>query len=235
MDDQFELAVRAFYEVREQQRARQAAQGREDAGSRGAVTGGAHLNALTTLVVDHLTEVLNFPRSSIYLGKKAALPGYFRPAKEWDIVVKDGDKVVAAVEFKSHVGSFGNNFNNRSEEAIGSAADTRRAIEEGLWGSSQPWLGYVLLLQDAPGSTKPAHRNFKTLFEVDSEFGGRPSYAERYRLLCQRLVNDELYHAACFILAPEEVERPISQPDDALTFSKFIESLTGHVKRERGL
>ncbi len=37
-------------------------------------------------------------------------------------MVSEG-KLLAGIEFKSQVGSFGNNYNNRTEEAIGSAAD----------------------------------------------------------------------------------------------------------------
>jgi len=39
------------------------------------------------------------------------------------LVINEG-RLIAALEFKSHVGpSFGNNFNNRAEEAIGTAHD----------------------------------------------------------------------------------------------------------------
>ncbi|MBB4984777.1 PaeR7I family type II restriction endonuclease [Streptomyces nymphaeiformis] len=234
-NDGFESAVRTFWEKRAEQAAKQIAEGREDAGTRGSVTGGAHLDALTLLMVRHFTEVLNYPQSSIYLGKKAELPGYYRPTKQWDLVVKVGGQLVAAIEFKSQSGSFGNNFNNRTEEAIGSAVDTRRAIEKGLMGPARPWLGYVFVLEDAEGATKPASRDFKPAFKASPAFEGRPSYAERYRLLCKRLLEDQLYDAACFVLAPKDVERPITQPDDELTFSRFIESLNEHIKRESGL
>lgn len=235
-NSQFEDAVRKFWEVREQQTAKQIAEGKQDAGLRGSVTGGAHLDALTTLIVEHVTGPLKYPASSIYLGKKAELPGHYRPTKQWDLIVKEGEQLVAAIEFKSQAGpSFGNNFNNRTEEAIGSAVDTQRAIAKGLLGSARPWLGYLFVLEDDAGSTKPASRDFKPQFKVDGAFEGRPSYAERYRLLCKRLVEDELYDAACFVLAPRDPGRPISQPDDTLTFDKFINSLTEHVKREPGL
>lgn len=47
---------------------------------------------------------------------------YFRPNKKWDLLVVDNNELVIAIEFKSQVGpSFGNNFNNRTEEAMGSA------------------------------------------------------------------------------------------------------------------
>ncbi|MFB7111718.1 PaeR7I family type II restriction endonuclease [Streptomyces sp. NPDC056291] len=230
-DEKFEAAVRRYWEVREQQTAKQIADGKQDAGQRGAVTGGAHLDALTTLIVDHIVENLGYPAASIRLGKKAELPGYYRPTKQWDLIVKAGNQLVAAIEFKSQSGpSFGNNFNNRTEEAIGSAVDTQRAIDNGLLGRARPWLGYVFLLEDTGGSTTGASRDFSPQFTVDRAFRNRPSYAERYRLLCKRLVEDQLYDAACFVLAPREPDRPISQPDVDLTFAKFIDSLTQHVK-----
>ena len=55
---------------------------------------------------------------------------FYRPTKKWDLVVIDRGMLVAAVELKSQVGpSFGNNFNNRTEEAIGNAVDVWRAYE----------------------------------------------------------------------------------------------------------
>jgi hypothetical protein len=52
------------------------------------------------------------------------LPGFFRPTKEWDLLAIHDGKLLAVIEAKSQVGpSFGNNFNNRTEEAMGSALD----------------------------------------------------------------------------------------------------------------
>ena len=39
--------------------------------------------------------------------------------------------LVAAVEFKSQVGSIGNNFNNRTEEALGNAGRYLEGIRRG--------------------------------------------------------------------------------------------------------
>jgi hypothetical protein len=60
---------------------------------------------------------------SIFHHKNVELPGYYRPTKKWDFLVLIDGRLVAVVETKSQVGSFGNNFNNRTEEAVGSAAD----------------------------------------------------------------------------------------------------------------
>jgi hypothetical protein len=55
--------------------------------------------------------------------RSRTLPGFYRPAKECDLVAISCGSLVAAVEVKSQVGSFGNNFNNRVEEALGNATD----------------------------------------------------------------------------------------------------------------
>ncbi len=61
-----------------------------------------------------------------------SLPGFYRRTKNWDIVVTYKEILVAAIECKSQVGSFGNDFNNRTEEAIGNAVDLWRADMRGL-------------------------------------------------------------------------------------------------------
>lgn len=89
--------------------------------------------------------------------KAKTLPCYFRPSKDWDLIVKVGDDLIAVIEVKAHVGSFGNNFNNRVEEALGSAADFWAAYAEATFKpSARPWLGYLMMLEDAPGSKRPA-------------------------------------------------------------------------------
>src|SRR5471030_2748197 len=76
----------------------------------------------------------------------------YRPEKKWDLIVISNKQLVCVMEFKSQVGpSFGNNFNNRTEEAIGSATDIWAAYREGAFKpSSRPWLGYLMLLEEAP-------------------------------------------------------------------------------------
>ena len=65
------------------------------------------------------------------------LPGYYRPEKKWDLLVVSNNQLVTAIEFKSQVGpSFGNNFNNRVEEAVGSATDIWTAYREKRFGTN---------------------------------------------------------------------------------------------------
>ncbi len=149
----FEAAIRSYWQVRDAQTAKQAAGGKVDAGARGSVTGGGHLNAIASLLEELFIEN-GFPGHAIKLTSSIELPGFYRPTKKWDLVVIDDGMLVAAIELKSQVGpSFGNNFNNRTEEAIGNAVDVWRAYEEGTFGGVRPWLGYVFLLEEAPKST----------------------------------------------------------------------------------
>ena len=146
----FEAAVRRYWRVRAGQASKQRASGRVDAGLRGAVTGGAHMDAMAELMESIFVDA-GFAASSIHHGSAVQLPGYFRPEKKWDLVVIHDDALAAAIEFKSHVGpSFGNNYNNRNEEAIGNAVDIWTAYREGRFGEVRPWLGYLLLLEEAP-------------------------------------------------------------------------------------
>ena len=64
------------------------------------------------------------------------LPGWFCAEKDWDLVVVVNRLLVAGIEFKSHVGSFGNNCNNRVEEALGNATDLLAAYREGAFQPS---------------------------------------------------------------------------------------------------
>ncbi|MCB0597570.1 MAG: hypothetical protein H6557_10760 [Lewinellaceae bacterium] len=68
--------------------------------------------------------------------------------------------MIAVAEFKSQVGSFGNNFNNRTEEALGSAVDLWTAFREAAFPNQQaPWLGCLLVLERTEKSTSEVRLN----------------------------------------------------------------------------
>ena len=93
----------------------------------------------------------------IFFKRSLELPGYFRPTKEWDLLVVRDGQLLVAFEAKSQVGpSFGNNFNNRTEEAMGSALDLWTAYRESAFNTTvRPWLGYLFMLEDCPRSRTP--------------------------------------------------------------------------------
>lgn len=219
----FEAAVRRYWVVREGQAQRQRESGKLDAGLRGAVTGGAHMDAMAELMESIFIDA-GFPPSSISRRSAVELPGYFRPEKKWDLVVVHGDALAAAIEFKSQVGpSFGNNYNNRTEEAIGNATDIWTAYREGLFGTVRPWLGYLMLLEEAPKSIAPV-RVRQPFFEVDHVFLNA-SYKKRYEILCRRLILERLYDAACFLTASADPTSPIHEPAPDLSFMAFARAM----------
>lgn len=186
------------------------------------------MGALEVLVSDILVEA-GLGQADIRTRTALELPGYYRPEKKWDLVVVSRNQLVAAIEFKSQVGpSFGNNFNNRSEEAIGSASDLWVAYREGRFGTAPaPFLGYFFLLESCPKVNK-AVSNKQPYFEVDPVFA-MASYSKRYEILCRRLVLERLYTFACLTLASNDSVTDIHQPSDDLTFRRFVAALQGHV------
>jgi hypothetical protein len=171
------------------------------------------------------------PPGCLHRKAKLELPGFFRPTKEWDLLVVKDRQLILAMEFKSQVGpSFGNNFNNRTEEAMGSAVDLWTAFREGAFNSTtEPWLGYLFLLEDCPGSNRPVNVQ-EPHFPVSPEFK-QASYAKRYELFCRRLIRERLYSGAAFITsrANEGVRGQYSEPAADLTFLGLARSLLGRV------
>jgi len=131
----FEEAVQAFWDARDRQQQKQIEAGKIDAGTRGAVTGGTQMGALETLLTDVLLAA-GLSGSDIRARTELELPGYYRPEKKWDLLVVADRQLLVAVEFKSQVGpSFGNNFNNRTEESdSGRSSIQGRVLREKVRG-----------------------------------------------------------------------------------------------------
>ncbi len=190
-------AVRFFWGNRKLARERQLLGGKLDQGERSGVTVGKNMNGFISLFKD-VTLANGLPNAKVHVDRAVVtLPGYFRPTKVWDILVVHGGQLVAAIELKSQVGpSFGNNFNNRSEEAIGTAHDFWVAYREGAFGDHpRPFVGWLMLVEDAPGSRSRV-RASSSHFSVLDEFQ-HTSYLDRYDLLCKKLMSEHLYTSAC--------------------------------------
>jgi hypothetical protein len=147
------------------------------------------------------------------------------------LVVHEGH-LVAAIEFKSQRGpSFGNNFNNRTEEALGSAVDLWTAYREGAFGKDKPrpWLGWVMLLEESSESMTPVSVK-EPHFETFPEFHGS-SYAKRYELLLRRLMLEKTYDSAALLLATEKggPKGIYGEPASDLTMKRLLAGLAGHV------
>jgi hypothetical protein len=224
-------AVAHYWYTRRAQREKQKKLGVTDAGLRSAVTGGAQMNGFIKLFTNLIVEA-GMKEEHIFYKRHLELPGFFRPTKEWDLlVVKDGHLIVA-IEAKSQVGpSFGNNFNNRTEEAIGSALDLWTAFREGAFNAGrQPFLGYFFMLEDCSASNKPV-RVKEPHFNVFPEFVGA-SYMKRYEIFCRKLVLERHYTASSFIVSESKKgEKGVyREPSPDLTFYNFAKILTSHIR-----
>jgi hypothetical protein len=230
IEKRFKDAVQSFWNARARQQEKQLKSGKADAGTRGAVTGGSHMGAMESLVVDVLRKA-GLDKATIKTRGELELPGYFRPEKQWDLLVVANGHLACALEFKSQVGpSFGNNFNNRTEEAIGNAVDIWTAYREGLFlNSPRPFIGYFFLLEDCPRVHVPV-RLQEPHFKTDSAFESA-SYAKRYEILCRRLVLERHYDAACLTLSTNAKPTKISHPSEDLAFDRFIRELRAVAER----
>ena len=167
-------------------------------------------------------------------GRVLTLPGYFRPTKLWDFLVLRNDRLIAALEFKSQVGpSFGNNFNNRTEEVVGTAVDLWTAYRENAFGEQpRPFLGWLILLEDAPESRKPVN-NPSHHFPVFADFRDA-SYAGRYDILCKKLVQERLYSAACILTSPRYASGngEYTEMSEMTGLRTFVSEFAGHIAAE---
>lgn len=218
-------AVAFFWDTRRGQFSR----GVHDQGNRGAVTGGKQLDGFVDLIKDVLL-INGVPEECIFIDSDLELPGYYRPNKKWDLLVVDNDELIIAIEFKSQVGpSFGNNFNNRTEEAMGSALDLWTAYREGVFGDQDaPWLGYFMVLEDCVNSSRPVSVR-SPHFPVLKEFIDA-SYKERYEIFCSKLLLERQYSAACFTTTGIENGKIFwGFPKKNLSCDSFIRSMLGAV------
>lgn len=213
-------AIKSFWETKQKQLT---ASG--DSSNRGAVVGGKQLDAFAELL-KRLAIEQGVPEKCIYTSQ-AYLPGYFRSSKDWDfLIIAPNKKLIAAVELKSQIGSYGNNFNNRTEEAIGSAVDLWTAFRENQFpGQIAPWIGYLTVVGKGEGSTNPV-RNNESHYSVLPEFKSA-SYLDRYRVLCQKLILERHYSMAALVCTsgPDHYE----DMSEDTSIERFILSFIGHL------
>ena len=223
-------AVAHYWRTRTAQRRKQEENGKADQGLRSAVTGGAQMDGFIDLFTELITRT-GVPLRYVFRKKAVELPGYFRPTKEWDLLVVRDNNLIVAIEAKSQVGpSFGNNFNNRTEEAMGSALDLWTAFRERAYlDSPQPFLGYFFMLEDCDASNRPVSVQ-QPHFKVFPEFVGA-SYMRRYELFCRKLVLERHYTASAFITSSlsEGIDGTYATPSDDLSVERFARTLIGHV------
>lgn len=227
-------AVLGYWEGLDLQAAKQGrASGLKDVGNRAAVTGGNQMDALQQAVATIWKSDPDLPLE-VRSARSNHLPAYFRPVKNWDLLVLYRGALIAAMEFKSQRGpSFGNNFNNRTEEALGLAADSQMAVERGLFGKLKPWFGFLMLVERAPKSLKPVRTPRNMPFPIDPIFRDT-SYIERYRIFFERMVTEGNYDCAALITA-EAGSGEFIEPSAGLSFANLEASIRARMEYIKAL
>ena len=229
-------AVKNFWTVRERE------------GVRGSRTLDAFVDLLTWVVHSH-----GLPDAIVLTGRKAQIPGFFRPTKSWDVVIMDHDTLIATIELKSIADSFGKNANNRNEEALGSGVDIKEAFEEDAFeGLTRLFTGYLILVEDCQETSANVQiqmKHFRAMEEfmlnpetreevyVRNSKGEFPaingvSYMNRFDILCRRLMQKNLYTAASVIKSPRSAieNGEYSAASRETSIKAFLASLASHVE-----
>lgn len=227
--DPTRIAIDMFWEMRGEQIA-----ALPDGGlAGGAARAARHMNGIRDLVKKIFIDA-GMPAESII--KEPFLPGYYRPRKRWDMAVKYKGALVAALEFKSQVGSVGKNINNRFEEALGSGTDTWAAQTKfAAFGDVPPWFGYVLVLREDKETETP-NRPIDTLFAADPAFEGM-SYSQRYQEMIKRFIADNIYQAGWLIAIKVDDSGRVSYNEPLATASgkAFRAAVEGRVNLIRSI
>ncbi|WP_432948271.1 PaeR7I family type II restriction endonuclease [Kribbella sp. CA-253562] len=228
-EDPTQAAVSLFWTKRSDQAAKLA-----DGGlAGGAARAAGHMNGIRDLVSTIFTDA-GMPADSIVY--EPFLPGFYRARKRWDMAVRYKGALVAALEFKSQVGSVGKNINNRFEEALGSGTDTWAAQSKfEAYGDVPPWLGYVFVLREDEETEQP-NRPITALFPADPAFKGM-SYNQRYQEMLRRFMGDNIYQAGWFITTKTDDAGRVSytEPLATATGKAFRVAVEGRVNYVRSV
>ena len=166
-------------------------------------------------------------RTLIYSIDASNLPCCFRPTKDWDSDREWRRNLSAVIEIKVALGSFGNNFNNRAEEALGQ----RDRFLGGLPRRRLSAVGAAMarISHDAGGSPTSIRPSALRKLRAFSDAPRVPgiSYAQRYEIFCERLVRERLYDATCFLMSSQErgLAGEYIEPSIELSFRNFAASL----------
>lgn len=217
-------AVRSFWRTKQTQ-----IDASIDKSNRGAVLGGKQLDGFLRLL-KFIAMDLGVPESCIHM-KDNYLPGFFRASKNWDfLITSPKGNLISVVELKSQVGSYGNNFNNRTEEVLGSSIDLLTAFRENqIPFTSVPWTGYLIVVGKDKASTATVKVQASN-YPVRPEFEGT-SYLDRYTILCKKLVLERMYTSASVLWTSEDGS--FGSTDELISIESFLNSYIGNIYGHR--
>jgi hypothetical protein len=169
--------------------------------------------------------------------KLTMLPGHFCPTQSWDLLVMNQGRLIAAIKCESQVGgSFVNNSKSNCKDILSMAIDLWAAFRQGTFREyRKPFVGYLSMLEDCPAS-RTRVKDVSLNFPVFPEFKDT-SYAERYNILCKKLMAERLYTAATVILSPRTASKSgaYSEMSDMTGLKAFVTTLAGHIAAEAAM
>lgn len=224
-EERLRQAVGSFWRGRQSAASENRQTGHEDRGHNGA----RHLDGFRDMIAEVTRQY--GPRGCKVLREENLLPGTLRQTNPWDMVIVFQNRLLAAIELKSLCGpSFG--IDRLCEEAISSGYEFRKAQGAALFGQgASPFLGYFILVEDSPGS-REAVRVQSLHFPTDKIFHSS-SYQQRMKILCERMVEQQLYSCASVLVAPNESKSCDSSHLSNQTAFRFLLSrLAGHLASE---
>lgn len=227
--DRLSKAVAHYWRMLEAQTHKQKAG--TDRGRRSAVTGGKQMDGFCELV-DWVLRENGLDEASIYLRSGREIPGFFRPTKEWDMLVVHEGRTMAAVEFTSHrVPPLASDTNAHIEETIGMAADVWTAFGEGAYNPprKRPWLGWVMLFEDRTVARSPTPEA-RPRVEAFPDFS-LGSHGRRYEQLLRKFTHERLFDSAALLASPGKAgaQGVFMEPAEDLSMKWLLASLAGYV------
>jgi len=218
--DRISGALHYWVSTRAAQAQKAALAGRQQGGTRDAVTGGKHLDGFADLLHE---EIAATGRTGVTnLGnRQATVAGYYRVSKSWDLLVLEGGVPLLAVEFKSMVGSEGKNLNNRIDEAIGIAEDARQAEAAGILPPGM-LRAYIFIMGATSESTSPVGTG--TAVGTVHPVFVNASYMQRAAILCARMRSSGLYQLT-WMIGVHENSGEWFEPDPEVGWDEFKKGL----------
>jgi len=144
------------------------------------------------------------PKTQVYCKRQIELPVGTALRNKWDLLVVENGQFLAGIEFKSQVGSFGNNTTTALKRQSVAHAISGRQPGRGFKPSPVPgWATYAF--GGCAGSSNPVRAQ-----EPHFRFSRiqRCVVRKRYEILLTKLVRERLYDSACFLLSGTQERAP---------------------------
>ena len=202
-----------------------------DRGRRSSVTGGKQMDGFCELV-DWVLREKGLDEACIYLRSGREIPGFFRPTKEWDMLVVHEGRTLAVLEFTSQrMPPLASDNNTRIEETIGMATDLWTAVGQGAYSAprKRTWLGWVMLFEDRTVAHRPMPKAQPPVAAFPDFSPG--SYGRRYEQIMHKFTHERLFDSAALLASPGNggVQGIFLEPNEDLSMKWLLASLAGYV------